>query len=740
MEFLYFYISYSKTKQENISDIKFVVPEKKEQKPECISSEEIYDKKSYNYKKIFKVNKSAAKGKKATNYYFEFETGEYRYIISFDSKGSTFVYDATVEVEKRRIEIRRKVNQNMFEYTEKLDSFEAALKKKGEENKIDDLYEQTINLYSKKKGFSLLISLFLKIYKKKNLCSSLLKKFKEMNGNPKDNEKNMDRKSNLKDYTSIFKEIKVEAKKLIESNNYDTIDFYGIILCYLNYYDYDNFIKIVEELSTEKPNDLYEILLTYHAHFKYPINLNLDFFNKLIKYTILNKDFTVFQNGLGYIKDLGTFINVIDENKEDFYEKYIKSNNSQKNEKNIIKVDKNLISKKIMELTEKKAVKEVEIKKENNNEDICTKIEEHISNNIKSSEQCKEDNNENNITLDIIKKIKSIIKFSDEKEIFFLYFTNEFWKELLNYNKEPNIDNIYNCSELRKVFIIYYELVMKIFGGKKKITIKNEAISYYERDEFAFRLDQKIREYINNNKDIQNIEKLQSIKLYNPYYNEEKYYIKERKIDADIFNLFDLINIDDDFVSDFRKMNFEKIFKEKIVEYINKITSKIKTIADFELIIKLINIKNISEKNVYLDSLNKKYDMIIKPNIESLVDDQLNEAIKVVAKIALINFMYENEEKKKFNFIEKRIKKLDKEKLIIPKIFIEIIKLCIEKENNKKKENEEEEENENNEKKEIEEEKENENNEKNEIKEEKEKENNDKKEIEEGNNIFLMNF
>ena len=107
MEFLYFYISYSKTKQENISDIKFVVPEKKEQKPECISSEEIYDKKSYNYKKIFKVNKSAAKGKKATNYYFEFETGEYRYIISFDSKGSTFVYDATVEVEKRRIEIRR---------------------------------------------------------------------------------------------------------------------------------------------------------------------------------------------------------------------------------------------------------------------------------------------------------------------------------------------------------------------------------------------------------------------------------------------------------------------------------------------------------------------------------------------------------------------------------------------------------------------------------------------------------
>ena len=165
--FIYFFISYTKPKQENLSDIKFVVPEKKEQKPECIHTEELYDKKSYNYKRIFKVNKSAAKGKKASNYYFEFETGEYKYIISFDSKGSTFVYDVTLEVEKKRIEIRRKVSQNSVEYYEKLDDFEAALKKNGEENKIDELFEQTINLYSKKKGFSLLISYLSKFIKRK---------------------------------------------------------------------------------------------------------------------------------------------------------------------------------------------------------------------------------------------------------------------------------------------------------------------------------------------------------------------------------------------------------------------------------------------------------------------------------------------------------------------------------------------------------------------------------------------
>ena len=108
--FIYFFISYPKVKKEDNNDIKFVVPAKKEQKPECIHFEEYYDNKSYFYKKVFKVNKSAAKGKKASNYYFEFETGEYKYIISFDSKGSIFVYDASLEVEKRRIEIRRKVN------------------------------------------------------------------------------------------------------------------------------------------------------------------------------------------------------------------------------------------------------------------------------------------------------------------------------------------------------------------------------------------------------------------------------------------------------------------------------------------------------------------------------------------------------------------------------------------------------------------------------------------------------
>ena len=71
--------------------------------------------------------------------------------------------------------------------------FIEALKNNEEENKLDDLLKETIAIYSKKKGFGFLISIFLEIYEtKKDLCSELLEIFKDMNSNKKDNEKNID--------------------------------------------------------------------------------------------------------------------------------------------------------------------------------------------------------------------------------------------------------------------------------------------------------------------------------------------------------------------------------------------------------------------------------------------------------------------------------------------------------------------------------------------------------------------
>ena len=104
----------------------------------------------------------------------------------------------------------------------------------------------------------------------------------------------MDRKESLKNYISKFSNISSEADNLIKNNGYDTIQFYGIILCYLNYYDYENFQKYFNKLYNEKCDDLYEILLIYDSNLLNPINQDLKFFVKFIKYTVLKKDFNNF--------------------------------------------------------------------------------------------------------------------------------------------------------------------------------------------------------------------------------------------------------------------------------------------------------------------------------------------------------------------------------------------------------------------------------------------------------------
>ena len=80
-----------------------------------------------------------------------------------------------------------------------------------------------------------MIIFFLKIYQKSDLCSELLKIFKKINGDKNENSKNMDRKPILKEYTSIFKSINSDANKIIETYNYNPIEFYGIVLSYLNH-------------------------------------------------------------------------------------------------------------------------------------------------------------------------------------------------------------------------------------------------------------------------------------------------------------------------------------------------------------------------------------------------------------------------------------------------------------------------------------------------------------------------
>ena len=203
---IYFFISYTLSKKENPDDIELIVPDKKDEKPQCIySNETILDDNKYLYKKIFKANESLEKRKKSKksseniNYDYEFQIFDNRYGISLGKKRATFILDISLETWNKYLvdDNREKINQNIVDYDEKMNLFKEALVKNKEENKIEELYRDAIDLYSKNKSFALLIELFTNIYQKRDLCRDLLRSFRYIIQKSNDKEKNIDRQPYL---------------------------------------------------------------------------------------------------------------------------------------------------------------------------------------------------------------------------------------------------------------------------------------------------------------------------------------------------------------------------------------------------------------------------------------------------------------------------------------------------------------------------------------------------------------
>ena len=604
----------------------FILSGNQNEKIECILSSEIKKSEYYKYIKIFKISKLSKLSK--NEYYFKNYINDIYNITFDDKKNRTFIFDVNLRKANKYLSniAKEDIAQHILSYEQKLDYFIQALEQNKETDKINELYKDTIKIFFDKKSFSLLISLFIKIYQNKDLCTLLLNKFKEINSNQKDNYKAMDRINDLKKYVSKFNEIESEAKQLIDKNNYDIIEFYGVILAYLNYYDYNNFLLVSDKLYKENPEALYEILLVYYSHILNPINQKIDFLEKFINYTIINKELSIFRIALNYVKDLEIFIYLIEKIKEIYIKKYVTDDSGSKYEY-IIEVDGN----------------------------------RKLENKQKSK---------------IIQYIESINNFSFEKNKFFVHFSSNFWIYILKSYNEPKKDNIYFCFKLREAFKKYYELVIKIFKQEKISSIMNETTIYFNRDEFDFVLNRMINEFIQNNNSLSDIEKLKLIVKYNQNFIEKKYSKMEVNSILDYLNFN---HIDNFLIEYYRGINFEIIFKDNINEYISKIISKIKTISDLS-IIKLINFENVDNKEIILKYLNNIFDNIIIKEIDSLNGTKLDEVLKIIANLTIIYFSYANKENR-FEFIENRINKLCKN--LVSLIYIDIFKLIIQNEEEK---------------------------------------------------------
>ena len=592
-----------KEKKEISKEIYFMILYKIEQKklpnfkktdiiPEKILLKEFKGEDGANfYLIVFKSNIKDHSSKKSIFYSLELEIGEQSYLASFEVKENCFVYDVEL-IKTIKILInftKEKIDQNIIHYGKKLNYFLDALKENNEECKIEKLYKDTILLYSIKKTFSLLIPLFVQIYNNKELCSILMEKFKEMNNKIKEDFYNKDRKKDLGQYKKSFQQISSEADILIKNNDYEPIQFYGIILCYLNYYDYENFLKIKNKFYEENIEVLFEILILYFSHFLNPINENKNFFVKFISYTISKNEFYNFINGLNMIKDLETLIIVIEKTKRQIINKYVNSFNSSQNTFYPIKIKDNI------KLIKKEKNKEMDI---------------------------------------ILPAIESIINFSKEEKVLLVYFTSNFWQQFLEDYKKPTDINIYNCYKLRELLINYKDLINELFNSDKKSIIRKDINHFCDEDDLAKLLDKNIKKYLEiYNKELSNAEILGFFEGFNPYYKEEKYYNKRE------LYIFDYINFNDNneqFIKSFKKLQFEKIFLDKFSDIM---ISKIKDINTFGIILDLINTANISKFNSFFIQLNDKYEKIIKKQIESLTGDELKEGINIISKFFELKFI-----------------------------------------------------------------------------------------------------
>ena len=402
MREIYFIISY-KGKDEKLKDLKFLNAE--------INIKSIYNKAIkkkqdlFLHQIVFKLLYDVEQ--KYEEFNLAFEIGIHKYTIKIKVNNKMFHFDIGLEKEIKFLSLFSKeiLDQNILNYFQKLKLFLAALIENNEEDKKENLFEEAINLYSKKKEFYFLISLFTIIYEKKNLCCKLIEGFYKINKEKK-NDKNMDSEIGLDSYVDIFKDISSRSEEIIKNYGYNPIYFYGVTFSYLNFYDYENFKKYFKQLNLDKCGILYEILLTYSSNFLRQIDQDLTFFENFLDYTIKNKEFSIFENSLNYILDFDIIFIVIDKKKEEIFNKY-------------------------------------------NNDFKTIKIKPDLKINKKEKEEKIKN---------IIEAVKSIIDFSRKKQALLIYLNSNFWINILKNYNEPNALNIDICFKLRGLLKNYNEL------------------------------------------------------------------------------------------------------------------------------------------------------------------------------------------------------------------------------------------------------------------------------------------
>ena len=390
----------------------------------CIFSSEtkIEDKNEpkFNYQYVFKQGIKNDKKRKDIKIKFKIQNDD-EYKITFTIKDkSAFVFDLNLIEYNGFFKRDREIKQDK-EYFDKIKIFIKALEQSNEESKIPILYNDAINLYFENPKFPLLIKLFTHIYENKDLCSLLLFKFNSTKD--KSNQINSIIEKDLDFFKENISSICEEAENLVQNFGYDPIQFYGLILIYLNNYDYDKFSSLLNRLYEKSKEILFEILIIYKPYIKNELKCDLNFYDDFIIYSN-SKTYDVFINNcIAYLKDINIFLNVLEHHKA-----------------------------KIINIKKFIPIKVIDIDK-NSKLDI-------------------------NIIKDLIEKI---IYFSEEENKLLIFFIYQFWENIVNNYSTAIPENITIYYNFRVLFERYYKLVTKIYEQKES-KIKEDATLFHNNE------------------------------------------------------------------------------------------------------------------------------------------------------------------------------------------------------------------------------------------------------------------
>ena len=599
----FFILILPRPKADTYDDIKFTDP--KEICPKCIKTKEENSK----IIKVFKFDHKIIEDNNKIEFKFSFDGKDYKLTLD-NIKGKTFIFESTLYQKNGIFGNDQKIEKKVS-LSEKMNHFIDALNTQKESNKFDELFSDSINLCSKTPSFHFLINIFVHVYNTK-YCSQILEVF--IKNIDKKGQKDDINQDVLKQYKFDFDQIHENSKEAITKYSLNKIDFYGLILCYLNNCRIEKYKELFDELYKNEKSILFDILLKYKLYFKNQISFSEDILNEIIKFCA-SKDFKTFkESGLYYLKDTNIFLEITENNKEE-----------------IIKI---------------KDFSPIEIPKVGDEEKI---------------------------DFDKIKsKIESITNFSKEKKVLLIIFKNYFWESLAKKSYGISKENIALNISLKKLLTEYHNVVVGLFENEKDNKLKKEIGNFKQRGVFTSQIDRIMKEYIKN-KNVTNMEILELIKD-NVYYFENKY-ISKREPDI-ILSKIDLEEKNEEFIQKFREMKFEKMFEKDLDNFCVIITNKIKTINDYNIILKLVDIDALgNSKSKYIKLLKDKYKGAIQETELSETDDNV---INNLASLTL--FICTNEEK--IEFLEKNISESNIiDEGIKHKIYIKLINFCKEQKN-----------------------------------------------------------